>query len=59
MMDVQAITTAHSDLITHLEGIDRGERRKSAILAWLGTVAFGLIMLFVAVIVVLVWRGFL
>jgi len=59
MLDAQAIDRAHADLVTHLETINRAERRKSAILRWLGTVSFGLIVVFVALITVLVWRGFL
>lgn len=58
MLDVEAIEKAHSALVDHLDGIDPKDRRRGAILAWLGTVSFGLIMLGVAVLAVLIWRGF-
>ena len=59
MLDDTAIEKAYTDLVGHLQTINRTERRKSAILKWLGTVAFGLIVIFVVLITVLVWRGFL
>jgi len=59
MLDEKAINRAHANLVSHLQTINPKERRRSAILAWLGTVSFGLIAVFVALIVVLSWRGFL
>ncbi|WP_420862440.1 hypothetical protein [Algirhabdus cladophorae] len=59
MMDVKAIEDAHLALVDHLEAIDPKDRRRGAVLGWLGSVSFGLIVLAVAVVSVLVWRGFI
>ena len=46
-------------VLAHLQAIDPADRRKGAILGWLGGVSFNLIVLFVLLLVVLIWRGFL
>lgn len=56
MMDVAAIEAAHTNIVDHLEAIDPKDRRRGAILGWLGTVAFGLIVIAIAVISVMVWQ---
>lgn len=42
----------------HLDAVDAADRRKGAILGALGGLAFNLIALFVVVLAVLLWRGF-
>lgn len=58
MIDQSKLEKAHSDLVTHLKTIDPKERRKARVLSLLGAVSFNLIVVVVALITYLWWRGF-
>lgn len=57
--DLEAIDAAYADLRKHLEAIDPAERRKGAILNWLGALAVNLIAMTTILVAILRWRGFL
>jgi len=59
MVDEAKITQAHARLVEHLENIDPNERRKTQVLGTLGVVSFNLIVVAVALISFLMWRGYL
>lgn len=58
-LDNAALEAAADRLLTHLKAIDLKDRRKGAILGLLGALSFNLIVVFVLLLVVLIWRGFL
>lgn len=57
-VDAQAVAAAGSVLLTFLRAVDPTDRRKGAVLSVLGSISLGLIALFVLVVVILQWRGF-
>lgn len=57
--DALALTRAHDELTAYLEGIDRRERKIRAALRLTATIAFNLLFVATAVILILLWRGFL
>jgi len=58
-IDAARVERAHARLIEHLETINPRDRRIGQLLGLLGRIVFSLIAVFVAVIVVLRWRGYL
>ncbi|WP_299351484.1 hypothetical protein [uncultured Shimia sp.] len=59
MLDAQAIDRAFGTLEAALKQIDPADRRKGMVLSTLGMVSFNLIVVFVIVMAVLLWRGLL
>ena len=57
-LDMAAVTRAAHDLKAHLNRIDVADLRRGRRLAVLGSVSANLIAVFVLVLAVLVWRGF-
>lgn len=58
MIDEAKVEKAHTLLVTHLKTIDPAERRKTRVLSMLGAISFNLIVVTVALIGFLVWRGY-
>lgn len=58
-IDMGAINTAHSDIMTFLDAIDVQERRKTRVLNWFGGMVFNLIVIVTCFIVWLTWSGHL
>lgn len=58
-LDQTALTEAATGVQTYLETIDVADRRKGWLLGMLGGLSFNLILAFVLLISVLIWRGFL
>jgi hypothetical protein len=54
--DPAALARAYAEVERHLKAVNPSERRKDAVLGFLGSVALGLLALFAAVLVLLVWR---
>jgi hypothetical protein len=59
MVDATSLETSISVLRSHLEAIDPGERRKDALLGFLGTQAVNVLVIAAVIIGLLYWRGFL
>jgi len=57
-LDLSALARAAEDLRTHLRGIDVADRRYGRRLALAGRISANLIAVFVLVLAVLIWRGF-
>lgn len=57
-VDQDAAQAAAGRLIAHLKTVDPSQRRRTKILGTLSVIGFNLIVLFVILVVVLVWRGF-
>lgn len=58
VVDESKLKKAHRSLVTHLKSIDPVERRKTRILGTLGVIGFNMILVTIAFISYLVWRGF-
>ena len=58
-LDEGEVAEAYDLCVRHLGSIDRKERRIGALVGFLASVALGILVLAVAVLVVLRWRGFL
>ena len=58
-LDEGEVAEAYDLCVRHLGSIDRKERRIGALVGFLASVALGVLVLAVAVLVVLRWRGFL
>lgn len=59
MIDADAVTRAFDVLTAYLDAIDPADRRRGLILSTLAMMSFHLIAVFVILIGVLIWRGFL
>ncbi|AGI69173.1 hypothetical protein OAN307_c37140 [Octadecabacter antarcticus 307] len=59
MIDEDRLKRAHNTLVAHLKTIDPVERRKTRILGVLGVVSFNLILVAAALLIFLMWRGYL
>lgn len=59
MLDADQINRAAKAVETALKAIDPDDQRKGLILSTLGMMSFNLIVVFTALIVILLWRGFL
>ncbi len=59
MVDEAKVEKAHKTLVEHLKTIDPVERRKTPVLGTLGVVSFNLIVVVVALVSFLIWRGYL
>ncbi len=57
-LDGDRVQAAFDEVITHLRGIDRGEERKGQLLGLAGTIAANLLLVVVAFIFFLWWRGY-
>ena len=57
-LDEGELAEAYDLCVRHLGSIDRKERRIGALVGFLASVALGILVLAVAVLVVLRWRGF-
>jgi len=57
MVDAGKAAKAHARLTQFLKSVDPKDRARGRLLGWLGSLAFGLIVVFVLVVVVLVQRG--
>ena len=57
-LDEGEVAEAYDLCVRHLGSIDRKERRIGALVGFLASVALGILVLAVAVLVVLRWRGF-
>ena len=58
-IDMGAINTAHSDIMTFLDAIDVQERRKTRVLHWFSGMVFNLIVIVTCFIVWLAWSDHL
>lgn len=56
-VDDTRVSHAFTEFDTYLETIDPADRRKGAILGWLGGLVFNLIVVFGLLILVLRWQG--
>ena len=56
-IDMGAIDTAHSGIMTFLDAIDVQERRKTRVLRWFGGMAFNLILIATCFVIWLWWSG--
>lgn len=59
LTDPVALARAYAEVDRHLAGINPTERRKGAILDFLGSAAMAVIAAFTLAVSVLLWRGFL
>jgi hypothetical protein len=59
MVDEAKVEKAHKTLVEHLKTIHPVERRKTRVLGTLGVVSFNLIVVVVALVSFLIWRGYL
>lgn len=59
MVDAKAVTRGARDLRAHLKTLNPWDRRVGRVLGSLGSIAAGVILLAVAIVTVLVWRGYL
>ena len=57
MVDESKAAKAHARLTQFLRSVDPKDRARGKFLGWLGSLAFGLIVVFVLVVIVLVQRG--
>ncbi len=57
MIDADKATKAHGRLTSYLAGVNPADRVKGMFLAWLGSLAFAFIVVFIIVVTVLVQRG--
>ena len=57
MVDASKATKAHARLTQFLRSVDPKDRARGKFLGWLGLLAFGFIVVFVLVVIVLVQRG--
>lgn len=57
--DEKSLQKAAREVKQHLKDIDRADRRKGRLLEILGSMAFSVLMVFVLLIAVLRWRGFI
>lgn len=57
MVDASKAARAHARLTTFLKSVDPKDRAKGRLLAWLGSVSFAAIVIFVVTVTVLVQRG--
>ena len=55
--DESDVATAYDICLRHLGGVNRGERRKSALLGALASAAFGVLVVIVLAVGVIYWRG--
>lgn len=58
MIDADEVSRAYGAIDGHLRTIDAADARKGRILGVLGSIAFNLLMLMVALIIFLWWRGY-
>jgi hypothetical protein len=58
-IDMGAVTDAYDACVRHLMTVDPSGRRKDAWAGAIGFIGYGLVFLTIAIIAVLVWRGFL
>jgi hypothetical protein len=59
MVDEAKVEKAHKTLVEDLKTIDPVDRRKTRVLGPLGVVSFNLIVVVVALVSFLIWRGYL
>ena len=59
MVDGEKLETQFATLAEYLSAIDVSDRRRGLILSTLGSISFSLLAVFVALMVWLVWRGYL
>lgn len=57
--DEKSLKKAALEVKNHLKAIDRADRRKGRILDILGSIAFSVLVVFVLLLTVLRWRGFI
>ena len=57
MVDESKAAKAHARLTQFLRSVDPKDRARGKFLGWLGSLAFGFIVVFVLVVIVLVQRG--
>ena len=56
-VDEGDVAAAYDICLRHLGGVNRGERRKSALLGALASAAFGVLVVIVLAVGVIYWRG--
>lgn len=56
-VDESDVAAAYDICLRHLGGVNRGERRKSAVLGAVASAAFGILVVMLLVIGVVYWRG--
>jgi len=59
MVDEAKVEKAHKTQVEHLKTIDPVQRRKTRVLGTLGVVSFNLIVVVVASVSFMIWRGYL
>ncbi|MGV8986577.1 MAG: hypothetical protein ACOH2H_09860 [Cypionkella sp.] len=57
-IDYEAVAIAYDICIRHLNGVNRGARRKGLILDAAARIAFALLVVGILLVAVLYWRGF-
>ncbi|KIN70817.1 hypothetical protein Z945_3281 [Sulfitobacter noctilucae] len=58
-LDQRSVGQAHTELVAYLQGIDVADRRKGQILGVAGVIVFNLLIIVVAFVAWLWWRGYL
>ncbi len=58
-IDMGAVTDAYDACVRHLIAVDPAGRRKDVVAGMVGFIGYGVLFLVVAIIAVLIWRGFL
>lgn len=58
-IDMSAVADAYDACVRHLTKIDPAARRRDTIAGMVGFVGYGLLFLLIAVLLVMVWRGYL
>ena len=58
-IDMSEVAEAYDACVRHLTTIDPAGRRRDSVAGMVGFVGYGILFLVIAIIAVLVWRGFL
>lgn len=58
-VDQQAVAQAYDTCVRHLNGVDGGDRRKTALMGVAASVAFSVLVVAALLFTVLRWRGFI
>jgi len=58
-IDMARVTRAYDTCVAHLTTLDRGARRRAAVLDALGRIVLNLLLVAALTVAILVWRGFL
>ncbi len=59
LIDMGAVSDAYDACVRHLTTVDPAKRRNNVLADMIGSVGFGVLVMALAIIVFLVWRGYL